>query len=274
MRLGAYIELVRPHNCVIAGVAAVVGALVASEGELLPLMVFVFMAAALVCGGGNAINDYCDREIDAINRPQRPIPSGRLTPAQALGAGRYLFLVGVILALPLGLYCVALAIFNSLLLAVYSTWLKRLGLPGNLAIAYLVGSTFLFGGLAVGKLKLVGVLAAMAALSTAGRELVKDIEDMKGDRKLGLKTFPLRWGPRPAAFLAAAFIGGAMILSPLPFKLGLDGVYLGVVSASIALFLLALVVVLRNPRAGAGKASRICRIGMGLGVLAFLAGAI
>lgn len=274
MRLKAYLELTRPQNCVISGAAAVVGALVASGGELLPLMLFVFGAAAMICAGGNAVNDYCDRAIDAINRPSRPIPSGRIAPSQALGVGKYLLLVGVILALPLGLGCVALAVFNSLLLAVYSAWLKRWGLPGNLAIAYLVGSTFLFGGLAVGRLGLVGVLALMAALSTAGRELIKDIEDMRGDKRLGLRTFPLTHGPRAAAWLAAGFLASTSALAPLPYAMGLGRVYLVLVLVSIGFFGAASALAIRDLPKGAGRASRICRAGMGWGVLAFLAGAL
>lgn len=276
MKLPATIDLIRPHNCLLAGLAVLAGAIVASQEMPLPIIIFAFAAAAAICAGGNAINDYCDRKIDAVNRPERPIPSGRISASRALSTGRYLFLIGVLFAAPLGLPCVLLAVLNSLVLALYSAELKRGGLIGNLAIGYLVGSTFLFGGLAVNKLQAVSILAAMAALSTIGRELVKDIQDMRGDRKSGLRTFPLLYGPKAAVILGTSFIAAAIVLSPLPFLLGLFGkTYLMLVIISAVLFVAACAIVARSqrPRA-ASEAALICKIGMGFGLLAFLVGAI
>ena len=278
MRLPASLELVRPHNCLLAGVAVLVGMIVAVASRDIPRpqAVFAFAVAVLICGGGNAINDYCDRKIDAINRPGRPIPSGRLKAGHALVIGRSLFMMGVLLAIPLGAPCITLAILNSMILAFYAAELKRLGLVGNLTVGYLVGSTFLFGGLAVKKLQAVSILAAMAALTTVGRELIKDVEDMRGDRKIGLKTFPLRHGPRATAALAIVFIAAAISLSPLPYLLELFGeVYLALVMISALIFIWAAAIVARSqkPKA-ASRASLACKVGMGIGLMAFLAGAI
>jgi len=278
MRLPASLELVRPHNCVLAGVAVLVGMIVAVASRDIPRpqAVFAFAVAVLICGGGNAINDYCDRKIDAINRPGRPIPSGRLKAGHALVMGRSLFMMGVLLAIPLGAPCITLAILNSMILAFYAAELKRLGLVGNLTVGYLVGSTFLFGGLAVKKLQAVSILAAMAALSTVGRELIKDIEDMKGDKKIGLKTFPLSHGTRAAAALAIVFIAGAIALSPLPYLLELFGAtYLALVTISVLTLIGAAIIVARSQKPKtASRASLVCKVGMGIGLLAFLAGAI
>lgn len=278
----ASLELVRPHNCLLAGVAVLVGMIVAVASRNIPLprALFAFAVAAMICGGGNAINDYCDRKIDAINRPERPIPSGRLKAGHALIISRFLFMIGVVLAIPLGTSCIILVILNSLVLAFYAAEVKRLGLAGNITVGYLVGSTFLFGGLAVGNqavsLQAVSILAVMAALSTIGRELIKDIEDMKGDKKIGLETFPLRHGTRAAAALAIVFIAAAIALSPLPYLLELfDAVYLMPIIPSALIFIGAAAIVARNqkPKA-AGRASLACKVGMGFGLLAFLTGAI
>lgn len=295
MRLPASLELVRLHNCLLAGSAVLIGFIIAARSCSVSLAqaplaaVLAFAVAAIVCAGGNAVNDYCDREIDAINRPERPIPSGRLSPQRALGIARYLFIVGVVLAIPLGMPCILVAVLNSAVLALYAAGLKRRGLVGNLTIGYLVGSTFLFGGLAAGELKgmgaaslvagelrAVGILAAMAALSTAGRELIKDIEDIKGDRELGLRTFPIDRGAKPASAVAIAFIAAALALSPLPYALGLFGLaYLALVSASALSFALAALTIARDQRRrSAARASAMCKIAMGVGLLAFLAGAI
>jgi len=278
MRLPASLELVRTHNCVLAGLAVLVGMIVAVASRDIPRpqAVFAFAVAVLICGGGNAINDYCDRKIDAINRPERPIPSGRLKASHALVIGRSLFMMGVLLAIPLGAPCVTLAILNSMVLAFYAAELKRLGLVGNLTVGYLVGSTFLFGGLAVKKLQAVSILAAMAALSTVGRELIKDIEDMRGDRRIGLKTFPLSHGTRATAALAIVFIAAAIALSPLPYLLKLFGeIYLALVMISALIFIWAATIVAgsQKPKV-AGRASLACKVGMGIGLIAFLVGAI
>lgn len=290
MRLPATLELVRPHNCLLAGLAVLIGAIIATGGSPPWLAAaFAFAAAAAICAGGNAINDYCDRKIDAINRPERPIPSGRLGARQVLAMGRDLFIAGIILTIPLGPSCIVLAIVNSVVLALYAAELKRHGLIGNLIVGYLVGSTFLFGGLvvseiervgvlslAVGELRAVGILAAMAALSTVGRELIKDIEDMRGDRKIGLKTFPLRHGTRAAASLAIAFVAAALTLSPMPYVLGLFGsAYIVLVSISALAFISASVTIVRSQKSrSAGRASLLCKVAMGFGLLAFLVGAV
>ena len=262
----------------------IIGAVVVAGHLTLPgwILLTAFAAAALVAAGGNTINDYFDRKIDRINRPERPIPSGRITAPEALRVAQTLFVLGIMISAFLNVYCVLLASLNSLVLALYTWGLKRRGLVGNLLIGYLVGSTFLFGGLATNILAIgplpseLLVLVLMAALSTVGRELIKAIEDMRGDRKLGFKTFPLRYGAGKAAVLAIGFIGAAIALSPLPYTLGIFGWhYLAFVAVSIAAFIAAAGTIARSrkPRA-AGRASLACKIGMGLGLLAFLVGTL
>jgi geranylgeranylglycerol-phosphate geranylgeranyltransferase len=270
------LELIRPLNCLLAGLAVLIGAIVAGVGELPYVAGVAFAAAALISGAGNAVNDYFDKDIDAVNRPHRPIPSGMLSARTAVTLGSGLFGVGVVLAALINLPCLALAALNSAILVIYSAELKRRGLAGNLTIGYLVGSTFLFGGLAVGEISVVGILAIMAALSTVGRELIKGIEDMRGDRKLGLRTFPLRYGAGKAAVLAIGFIGAAIAISPLPYVLEAFGwAYLVLVVPSIVVFIAAAAIIVqsRKPEA-AGRASLACKIAMGLGLLAFLAGVL
>ncbi|MEA1905076.1 MAG: UbiA family prenyltransferase [Candidatus Hadarchaeota archaeon] len=276
VRAPAVFELIRPHNCLFAGIAVLIGAIIAAEGIFPEKALFAFLAAAFISGAGYAVNDYSDRKIDRVNRPWRPIPSGRLGVTDALMIAGVLFVVGISFAAFVNLSCLLLAGFNSFALALYASELKRRGLVGNLAISYLVGSTFLFGGLAVGELQAVGILAAMAGLSTMGRELIKDIEDMSGDRKLGLGTFPIRHGMRATAALAVVFTLAAITLSPVPYLLELfDWTYLGAVAVSIVVFLVGVVMIAgERTRRAAGRASFTFRLAMGLGLLAFLVGAL
>lgn len=283
MHIPATLELSKPLNCLFTGVAVLMGAVVTFGRLDLSGLVLLsaFGAAALVAAGGNTINDYFDRETDKINRPNRPIPSGRITPSGALIISLAFFALGISLTVFLNLYCVMLAGLNSLILVLYAARLKRVGLPGNLAIGYLVGSTFLFGGLATIYLRTgpiipiqLLVLVLMVAFSTVGRELIKAIEDMPGDRKLRFRTFPLRHGTDKAAALAIGFIGAAIILSPLPYVSGIFGrAYLALVGLSITVFITAAAIIAHNRKPEvARRASLACKIGMGLGLLAFLAG--
>jgi geranylgeranylglycerol-phosphate geranylgeranyltransferase len=276
MRLLAIFELTRPHNCALAGLAVVIGSIISLGGIPDPMKVMLaFVVAAIICGGGNAINDYFDREIDAINRPSRPIPSQRIGLHQAQVISLGLFFAGIFISLLINEACFLLAVFNSIVLFLYSAKIKRLGLAGNLTIGYLVGSTFLFGGLAAGSMENVSIFALMAGLSTVARELIKDIEDMEGDKKLGIVTFPLSHSARAAAGLATLFVVGAIILSPLPYLLGHFGVvYLIFVFISVAIFVRAAARILRESKVNAAsRASFEFKVAMGIGLMAFLIGA-
>ena len=284
MRLPPTIELARPLNCLLTGAAVLIGAVVTVGNLNIPwqVLTFTFLTAAFVAAGGNALNDYSDQEIDHINRPDRPIPSGRITALGALITSQVLLMAGIAFTAFLNPYCLLIAGLNSHVLVLYAWKLKRWGLAGNLSIGYLVGSTFLFGGFAIASLgatptipgKLL-ILVLMASLSTVGRELIKAIEDMKGDRKLGLRTFPIRHGADKAAVLAVGFIFAATAISPMPYVLGIFGwQYLVLVMVSIAAFLIAAMIIAQSwePKAAA-KASLACKVGMGLGLLAFMVGA-
>src|SRR5690606_27375337 len=192
-----YLELMRYENCLMAGFAAVIGTLIAfnilisdASGsyspENFPLFYsgLVFLVVFLVSGAGNTINDYFDVRIDSINRPERPIPSGRATLKEALYFSYTLFALGTLLAFWINLICGFIALFNSLLLIFYAKTLKGTPLLGNLSIGYLTGSTFLFGASVFGfeGLDVLFVLFLLAALGITAREIVKDIEDIEGDK--------------------------------------------------------------------------------------------
>ncbi len=277
MKLKAVFNLIRPHNCVFAAIAVLIGAIISAGGIPPPRITFALIAAGLITGAGNAINDYADRKLDAINNPDRPIPSGKISPSGALIVSILLFVFGIISSIFIRkVSCLLLAVVNSGLLAYYATSLKRKGLFGNIAVSYLVGSTFLFGGLAAGSLETVGILAAMAAFSTAGRELIKDIEDVRGDKKSGSESFPLQFGKRKAAILAIIFTVLAILMTPLPYQLGLfEKYYLLIVIASVVVFVWGIIKIGKNQRKeSASKASLLYKIAMGLGLIAFLTGAL
>ena len=224
-RFQGFLHLTRPGNAIAAAVFTGIGAFVGGALLARPIDAAAAMAATvLATGAGNAINDYFDREIDRINAPERPIPSGLTAPREALAFSAALFLGAVLVALSLPVVALAIALFNLLALLAYTEFFKGLPGVGNALVAYLSGSTFLFGGAAVGALGVsVVVLFVLAALATFARELVKDVEDLEGDREEGLRTLPIVAGERTSLALALAVLALAVLASPLPYFLGTLG---------------------------------------------------
>lgn len=283
-----YLELMRYGNCLMAGFAALIGVGIAfniltgappSSSYLPGPFPFldaglVFLVVFLISGAGNAVNDYFDVEIDSINRPDRPIPSGRVGTKEALYFSLLLFALGSLLALFINPVCGLIALFNSLLLIFYAKTLKGTPFLGNLSIGYLTGSTFLFGASVFGTrgLEALSMLFLLAALATTAREVVKDIEDMEGDRKEGADTLPIRIGAKKAGYLAGLIGFLAVLLSPLPYFLGILGVrFLYLVGLADLGFFAAIFQLLakNNPT----KSSKMFKLAMFFALVSFLAGA-
>ena len=264
------LELARPGNAVAAGGLTFVGAFVAGGLSAPAPTAFAVVATVLATGGGNAINDYFDREIDAINRPDRPIPRGAVSPRGALLLSGLLFAVAVGLTLLLPLFAVAIALTNLVALVAYTELFKGLPGVGNALVAYLTGSTFLYGGAAVeGNLSPVVVLFALAASATMAREVVKDVEDAAGDREEGLRTLPIVLGRRRALAVAAAFVVAAVVASPAPYLLGTFGLpYLVVLAPALAVMLGATYLAFESPAVG----QRWLKVSMFAAAVAFVVG--
>jgi geranylgeranylglycerol-phosphate geranylgeranyltransferase len=262
------LEIMRPGNCLMAGVAALIGLLVADPAPESITAAQVFLAVFAVTGAGNAVNDFFDREIDAVNRPRRPIPRGAIAAQNALILSLLLFAGGCALAYFINTLALAIGLFNSALLYLYARNLKATPLAGNLSVGYLTGSTFLFGGAAGENAGLTVFLFLLASLATVSREIEKDVEDMEGDRASGARTFPIVVGEKMAHYLAALFVLVAIILSYLA---PLGGAYLAAVSVADLLFLVALGRILQGD---ATKAQHLLKGGMAAALMAFLVAAV
>lgn len=234
--------MMRPGNAIAAGGLTFIGAFVAAGGEELVPAAIAVLATILATSGGNAINDYFDREIDAINQPDRPIPRGAVRPPIAFGFSAVLFVLAVGFTLFLPPLAVGIAVVNLAALLAYTEIFKGLPGVGNALVAYLTGSTFLYGGAAVeGDLAPVAILFVLAASATMAREIVKDVEDIEGDREEGLNTLPIEIGERRSLIVAAAFVLFAVLASPIPFALGTFGLpYLLALVPTVCLMLAAM----------------------------------
>jgi geranylgeranylglycerol-phosphate geranylgeranyltransferase len=187
--------ITRPVNSLAAGLAAMVAYLIATT-TIIPETLLLFAVVALITAAGNVINDYFDVEIDRVNRPDRPIPSGQVSIRAAGAYATILFLAGILFCLLTNVLCIAIAVFNSLLLIAYAARLKRTPLLGNIAVSFLAASMFLFGGALGGLPGVFRVLpfAVMTFFAMLARELVKDAEDIDGDKASGAVTLPIRQG--------------------------------------------------------------------------------
>ena len=275
----AFLKLLRPANCFMMGFAVIVGAALATGTEIAEWwqnLILGFLTGFLLTGASMAINDYYDREIDAINEPERPIPSGAITPSQALAFAFLLTVAGLTAALMTNLECLALAIISWIISVSYVTFGKQTGLFGNFLVSACVSVPFIYGNFAVEKLNFaVFLFAAMAFLSNTGREITKGIVDIEGDRAKNIGTLAVRFGSKCAACAAAIFYFAAVALSPLPVIFGLVSLWFVpfVLITDIGLIFSSLSLLRDFSRENARKVKNMVLVWFVFGLLAFIFGA-
>ncbi len=263
----AALKVPRPVNGAIAFASVLLGGWLGVHGVPSVLLIAA-TSACLIAASGNVLNDLCDVETDRINRPDRPLASGRL-PAwvavcETVGFGAAG--VGAAFAIPPPATALALAAVVALVL--YNTRLKGVPLAGNLTVGLLGGLPFLYGGVAVGAPGPSLIPALFAVPFHLGREILKDTEDREGDRLLGGSTLPLRWSHPRVSVLVAGIYGIVVLATPLPVILGIYGYrYLSVVL--LLDFLLAYIVAsfwrIRTPEE-CRRLSGLLKLGMLLGI--------
>lgn len=267
-------RLFRLELPVAAGVCALLGQLLAA-GALPPLSRMVLSFVSIFCLSATALilNDYFDRETDRINAPQRPIPAGMVSPADALVLSIVVALLGLASAALLSPAALAAAAAVWVLGVAYNWRLKRAGLAGNLLVALSVGMTFVFGGIAVGHIgdRLVIWFGALAMLFDLGEEIAADAMDVEGDRRTGSRSLAVVLGPRRALGIAAGIFGAVVLVSMIPFAFGwLAPVYLIPIALMDTILVVATVRLLdpraRHPR----RLIRIIYLGGSFSILLFV----
>ena len=185
-----------------------------------------FFTALFLEASTFALNDYFDLEIDKNNkRTDRPLVRGDLSPKTALILFGILFPLGIICSYFVNLTCFIIALVTAFLAIFYDVKLKKIKILGNFYIAYAMAVPFIFGGATVLQQntftlaipQIIYIIAFIAFLAGVGREIMKDVMDVKGDKKEGVKSFPTTIGIRKSNTLAAMFYIIAIALSFLPF---------------------------------------------------------
>lgn len=225
-KLFAYIRLMRPLNLFQGGIAVLV---TATLMDVFPAWALILLSIGIVwsyTGAGNALNDYCDTEIDRVNRPERPIPQGLISEKAALVYSIFMFIFGTALALPiLSLPLVIIIVIALILLVTYSLYLKVRPFLGNLAVSLILGMAFLFAAVVFGDIRKGIPPFCLAAGFTMVREIIKDIQDLKGDKNAGARTIPLVIGVPATRRLIYIFTIILMLGAPVPYFLRIYGIY-------------------------------------------------
>jgi len=274
------LKLIRVHNCLLAGVGVWMGWYLTGHNTGKTEALIASLAAALVCGAGNAFNDYIDIEIDRVNHPTRPLPRGDIPPYLAVLTMLVFDIIAVGLSIMVNAAVLLVVIGAVVLLLVYNLNLKKQPLSGNVAVSLLGAATFMVGGLAVNTSN-IGMLpgplvpAVFAFLFHFGRELVKDTADCEGDRRAGFKTLAAMVSQNVMLALIAAVYLILIFLTYIPvyydwFRPVFN--YIVMVGVDLPLLISVLYLLISRNRDRFKNASNILKVLMLIGLIAFLLG--
>ena len=279
-------EILRPINCVMGSLTVIIGILntrtgIAAEIVLLNIILGI-ITYFFLAGSGMVINDIYDIEIDKINRPERPIPSGRITLEQAKVWFLVTYGIGIGLAIinslifNLGILNILLAAFFGFIGWVYAKWGKKSGFPGNI----IVGISFSIGliyGAVLNDANIPSYIYFFFLTSfflLMSREIVKGCEDIEGDKKEGVKTLAITIGLKKALISSIICQILAITFFILPYFTPIINPILFLISMFFGLgivgFALILSIKSKLQQEEFKKISLLLKIGALLGLIAFL----
>jgi geranylgeranylglycerol-phosphate geranylgeranyltransferase len=284
-KITGFVRLLRPINGLMMGLAVIVGASLALaepfSTTIAPNLLLGFITAFTLTGASMVINDYYDYEIDKINEPNRPIPSGTVKLKESLTFAFILILFGLVASAFTDLSSLkpfAVAVISLLVSVTYTTKGKRTGLLGNFLVSACVAIPFIYGSFVVGQGLTLKVLlfTTLAFLSITGREVAKGIVDVEGDRTKGVRTVMVVHGVKVASLVSSFFFLSAVFLSLFPWLLGMVSIwYVLLVIITDAGFTVSSIMLVKNPsRENARRIKNLAMIWMLLGMIAFFLGTL
>jgi len=236
--------------------------------------ILIGFSAAFTGSAGNVINDILDVETDRVNRPDRVLPSGVLNKNEASWVYGFDVLLAIVLSMFLNnAILLSIVVFSLISITLYSLYLKRVPLLGNIVVSFFTGLLFLYGGIAVGN-PIAGIIPAVFAfLTNLIRELIKDAEDREGDVAVGVLTFPTVYGIQKTKVVSAALLIAIIILLPLAYKIGNYENFFLLISIGMLYPLLLITGYILSravDKKGYGRVSSLMKIIMLMGLMAFL----
>lgn len=222
-RLTTLIGFLRPHVGLQASAYVFVGAYLSGAGRSILSATTLTAAAvvALIVAFGFVLNDYMDRELDRIQKPDRPLPAGLVSPNEVGYLGGFTVVASLALSSWLAWPLMLLVWLNLLLTSAYSLWFKRTVLLGNLTIALLNSSIILFGAMAgAGLNPLVWSIATTTLLFSLAQEVLYTVADQDGDRQAGITTTAIFFGAEQSLQLVCIGLSLMLLSSFVPLALG------------------------------------------------------
>ncbi|OYT34348.1 prenyltransferase [Archaeoglobales archaeon ex4484_92] len=213
-------QLLRLEHGLMYGAGVVAGVFIVNRFFNPVYVVYGFLTALFLQSSAFALNDYLDFEIDVLNkRNDRPLVRGELTRRTAITLSLVFLPLGLLFSILIS--CIAF-IFAFLLVIfgyLYNIKLKKLGIIGNSYIAFSMAAPFLYGSIiASNSISIpILILSVIAFISGLGREIMKDIEDVLGDRTRSVRSVPVVKGSSFAAKISVSFYIFAVLLSVVPY---------------------------------------------------------
>jgi geranylgeranylglycerol-phosphate geranylgeranyltransferase len=226
-RLRVYLELVRPFTLIAPMVGFFSGTIIASGNIFGISCLMGAISAAVLNAASNVNNQYFDLEIDKINKPFRPLPSGRLSKKKAIYFSFVLYFSALLLSWLVNLQLFVIVFITAVITFFYSAppfRIKKYPFLSNIFIAIPRGMLLIVAGWSITKsifsiepwfIGLIFALYLMGAAST------KDFSDIEGDRRFGIKTLPVIYGPEKAAKMISPFFYAPFMLIPLGVAAGI-----------------------------------------------------
>ena len=277
LKLKGLIELFRPELPFSAGVCVVLGEIIAlGKFSSIQSMFLGFACGFFLSGTALVLNDYFDLEVDRINAPERPLPSGRVTPREAVILSILATLMGLAAASAINVSALILSIVFWAIGVLYNWKFKQTGLPGNLMVSASVAVTFILGGVAVGQPwnKLVWTFSLLAFLIDLSEEIAGDAMDMEGDKKRDSNSIAIRMGRDFALRVSGSLFALVVLTSLIPYHFGWLGVgYLIMISVMdlVLIYFTIKLVKSRTSEEGRFYMRRIYLLAL-FGMLAFILG--
>ena len=255
----AALELIKPITWFPPMWAYACGAISAGIGfdnRLWLVALGIFLAGPIVCGMSQAANDWCDRHVDAINQPERPIPSGRIPGKWGLWIALSMSVLALIIGSQLGFWG-----FFATVLGVAAAWaysaeplrLKKSGWwgPGLVALCYeglpwFTGAAVISSAMPNSKIVIIAFLYAAGA---HGIMTLNDFKALKGDQETGVRSLPVMLGPQLAAFVACVTMALPQFIVIILFYIWMGPSIYGILISTLVLGQIwAMQIMLHNPK--------------------------
>ena len=272
----SFIQITRPVNFVITFLSVIVAAAICVEGDYqVYKIILTGFSASLTLSAGNIINDIKDIETDKVSHPKRPLAAAKITISQAKTEYVLFTIIALLLSFFINSQAFVIAITATVLLYLYSYYFKKVPILGNIIVSILTGLVFIYGGVAVNNPLAALIPAVFAFLINLIREVVKDMQDIEGDLKQGVITFPGKFGFSSSKLLVAELIMLLFLVTLYPFITRLYKIEFIILIMAVVnpLLVYSLKILFKDhSSSNLNKISNILKLNMFIGLIAILLG--